>query len=69
MRGNSNNVKSLIGVAMTENFYILEAHRIVEILRKMDDHIDFLGTDMDQWGKGGIVKGENWKVCNVLSDI
>lgn len=54
---------------MTENFYILEAHRIVEILRKMDDHIDLLGTDMAQWGKGGIVKGENWKVCNVLSDI
>lgn len=54
---------------MTENAYILEAHRIVEILRKMDDHIDLLGTDMAQWGKGGIVKDENWKVCDVLSDI
>lgn len=67
--GKSNNVKSLIGVAVPENTYILKAHWIVEALRKMDDQIDLLGTDMAQWGKGGRVEGENGKVCHVWSDI
>lgn len=54
---------------MPENTYILEAHRIVEILRKTDDQIDILGTDMAQGGKDVMVEGENGKVCHVRSDI